>query len=150
LNGIVAIQSTPLTTRGGRVLGVISTHWCRPHTPGQRKLHLLDALARQAADVLDRRDWRSLLDSEKRLGAQAEAFRAAIGGAPLDVSLGILARAVMAEVPEARTAFYVSELDVTRLHPIRGADGPPESYGQSWSFPVETPEGKSIGVFSMN
>jgi PAS domain S-box-containing protein len=52
--GIRAMQSTPLLSRGGRVLGMISTHWRNPHRPTERDLRLLDVLARQAADLIDR------------------------------------------------------------------------------------------------
>jgi PAS domain S-box-containing protein len=52
--GIRAVQSTPLISRSGRLLGIISTHWRRPHQPSERDLRLLDVLARQAADVIER------------------------------------------------------------------------------------------------
>ena len=52
--GIRAVQSTPLISRGGRLLGVISTHWREPHQPAERDLHLMDVLARQAADLIER------------------------------------------------------------------------------------------------
>ena len=52
--GIRAIQSTPLLSRGGRPLGMISTHWRTPHTPTEGDLSLFDILARQAADVIER------------------------------------------------------------------------------------------------
>jgi PAS domain S-box-containing protein len=52
--GIRAVQSTPLISRSGRLLGVFSTHWRRPHQPSERDLRLLDVLARQAADVIER------------------------------------------------------------------------------------------------
>jgi signal transduction histidine kinase/DNA-binding response OmpR family regulator len=55
LSGIVSCQSTPLTARDGRVVGMISTHWREVHTPQERELRLLDVLARQAADFFDRR-----------------------------------------------------------------------------------------------
>jgi signal transduction histidine kinase len=150
LNGIVAIQSTPLTTRDGRVLGMMSTHWRRVHTPDARELRLFDLLVRQTADMLERRLFEVAIQSnEKRMRVQAEAFRAVVRGAPLDISLGILARAVEAEVPEARTAFYVADLDVTRLHPIRGRGDALESYEHSWSFPIKTAVDKPIGGFAV-
>ena len=52
--GIRAVQSTPLVSRSGKVLGVISTHWHRPHEPAAHELLLLDVLARQAADIIER------------------------------------------------------------------------------------------------
>jgi signal transduction histidine kinase/DNA-binding response OmpR family regulator len=50
-----AVQSTPLISSGGTLLGTISTHFSSPHRPGERELRLLDLLARQAADYLERR-----------------------------------------------------------------------------------------------
>jgi signal transduction histidine kinase/DNA-binding response OmpR family regulator len=52
--GIHAVQSTPLLSRGGRLLGMISTHWRAPHQPAEGELRLLDVLARQAADLIER------------------------------------------------------------------------------------------------
>lgn len=52
--GIRSAQTTPLLTREGQLLGMISTHWSFPHQPSERDLRLLDILARQAADLLER------------------------------------------------------------------------------------------------
>jgi len=53
--GVHAVQSTQLISREGRLVGVISTHWRRPHQPSERDLRLLDILARQAADLIERK-----------------------------------------------------------------------------------------------
>ena len=66
--GIRAVQSTPLFSRGGRMVGMISTHWRVPHTPSEHDLRLLDVLARQAADLLDRKH------ADEELRAQAAAL----------------------------------------------------------------------------
>ena len=52
--GIRSAQTTPLMSRDGHLLGMISTHWNKPHHPSERDLRLLDILARQAADLLER------------------------------------------------------------------------------------------------
>lgn len=52
--GIRSAQTTPLRSRSGALLGMISTHWSHPHTPSERDLRLLDLVARQAADLLER------------------------------------------------------------------------------------------------
>jgi len=52
--GIRAVQSTPLISRAGRMLGMISTHWSQVHQPNEHDLRLLDVLARQAADLIER------------------------------------------------------------------------------------------------
>jgi PAS domain S-box-containing protein len=53
-SGIRAVQSTPLVSRSGRLLGMISTHWCEPHRPTGRALLHFDVLARQTADLIER------------------------------------------------------------------------------------------------
>jgi len=50
-----ALISTPLVSSAGTLLGMISTHFCKPHQPNERELHLLDLLARQCADYLERK-----------------------------------------------------------------------------------------------
>lgn len=49
-----AVQSTPLVTRQGQLLGMFSTHYPTPHRPTDRELRMLDILARQAADLIER------------------------------------------------------------------------------------------------
>jgi PAS domain-containing protein len=61
------VQSTPLISRSGRLLGIVSTHWRNPHRPADRDLHLMDVLARQAADFIERSQVeRALRESETR------------------------------------------------------------------------------------
>jgi signal transduction histidine kinase/CheY-like chemotaxis protein/PAS domain-containing protein len=50
--GIRAIQSTPLLSRTGKQVGVVSTHWRQPHQPTERDLCLLDIMARQAGGLI--------------------------------------------------------------------------------------------------
>jgi PAS domain S-box-containing protein len=50
---IHAVQSTPLVSRTGQLLGMISTHWREPHQPTEAARRL-DVLARQAADLIER------------------------------------------------------------------------------------------------
>jgi PAS domain S-box-containing protein len=54
-SGVRSLQSTPLISRSGKKLGMISTGWKSVHEPSQRDLRLLDLLARQAADVIERK-----------------------------------------------------------------------------------------------
>jgi PAS domain S-box-containing protein len=53
--GIRAAQTTPLLSRRGELVGMISTHWKNPHVPTERDLRLLDILARLAADLIERK-----------------------------------------------------------------------------------------------
>jgi GAF domain-containing protein len=50
---IQATQSTPLLDEGtGTVLGVISTHWRRPHLPTKRKLQMFNAWVDQTTHLM--------------------------------------------------------------------------------------------------
>ena len=52
--GMRAVVCTPLLTRAGQLVGTISVLFGAPHQPSERDLHLLDLLARQAADFIER------------------------------------------------------------------------------------------------
>jgi PAS domain S-box-containing protein len=51
--GYRAVQSTPLISRNGEVLGVLSTHYPEPHEPSDRELRILDLYGRQAAEFIE-------------------------------------------------------------------------------------------------
>jgi signal transduction histidine kinase len=53
--GFRAVQSTPLFNRRGEVLGMISTHFKRPHRPSERELRYTDLYARRAAEMIERK-----------------------------------------------------------------------------------------------
>ena len=66
--GIRASQTTPLISRSGKTLGMMSTHWSEPHQPSERDFRLLDILARQAADLIERSQaGEALRESERQL-----------------------------------------------------------------------------------
>jgi two-component sensor histidine kinase/integral membrane sensor domain MASE1 len=54
--GVHAIVATPLLSSTGNVLGTVSTLFDIPHHPHERELRLMDLLARQTADYLERKD----------------------------------------------------------------------------------------------
>jgi PAS domain S-box-containing protein len=66
---IRAAQSTPLVSRSGRLLGMITTYWRKPHHLTDCKLQALDVLARQAADLVERNE------AEAALRKSREQFR---------------------------------------------------------------------------
>jgi PAS domain S-box-containing protein len=51
---IRATQSTPMVSRKGELVGVLSTQFRQPHRPGEHELKLIDMLAWTAADFVDR------------------------------------------------------------------------------------------------
>jgi two-component sensor histidine kinase/integral membrane sensor domain MASE1 len=52
--GVRAVTSVPLIGSSKKILGMFSTYFSLPYRPGERELQLLDLLARQAADYLER------------------------------------------------------------------------------------------------
>jgi hypothetical protein len=52
--GVRAVQSTPLLTSSGELLGIISTHFARPRRFETHDMRWMDLLAQQAADYLQR------------------------------------------------------------------------------------------------
>jgi two-component sensor histidine kinase len=53
--GVRTVVSTPLMSSKDRPLGVLSTHFARPHHPSEHQLEPINILARQAADYLERK-----------------------------------------------------------------------------------------------
>ena len=76
-SGIRAVQSTPLRSRSGRPLGMISTHWRTPHNPSEEDFRFFDVLARQAADLIER------ALAEEALRESEERFRVIANTAPV-------------------------------------------------------------------
>ena len=76
-SGIRAVQSTPLQSRDGHPLGMISTHWRTLHTPTDDDFRLFDVLARQAADLIER------TRAESALRESEERFRLISNAAPV-------------------------------------------------------------------
>ena len=50
--GVQAVQSTPLVTKSGCIVGMVSTHYRVPTCPTKEQLHLLDELAEIAAEFI--------------------------------------------------------------------------------------------------
>lgn len=72
--GIRAVQSTPLISRSGQLIGMLSTLWAKPHVPSEAELRRFDILIRQAADLLERAQRESALRrSEEQLRAYLTA-----------------------------------------------------------------------------
>jgi len=74
--GVRAVQSTPLVSRSGRLMGMLSTHFRSPHIPEEHDLQLVDLLAHQAADVIERKK------SEEALRRSEEHFSMIFNNSP--------------------------------------------------------------------
>lgn len=79
--GIRAFQSTPLVSTSGTLVGVISTYFAHPHLPAARELKLLDLLARQTADYMER------VQAERELEYRTGLAEALLEKAPWGICL---------------------------------------------------------------
>lgn len=83
-----AVQSTPLVTRGGELIGMLSTHYKTVRRPSERDLRFLDVLARQTADIIERqRAEQAIRTSEERLRMAQRAAK--VGAFELDIQTGV-------------------------------------------------------------
>lgn len=115
--GIRAVQSTPLFTSKGQLIGLVSTHFARTHFFEERELRWLDVLARQAADYVDRKRSEEILREEAR---RKDEFLAMLSHemrnplAPIGYAVEILKRADVAS-PQANQARNVIERQVRQM-----------------------------------
>ena len=93
-----AVQSTPLVAADGRVVGMVSTHWRRPHESSSAELHRIDALARDCAVAVE-------LDHERKLRRLAATVRA-------QYKTGVINRRIAEKVAKIDAAFG----DLTGTH----------------------------------
>ncbi|HET7731554.1 MAG TPA: GAF domain-containing protein [Usitatibacter sp.] len=73
--GFKAVHSTPIVTRSGTLLGVLSVHFPHPHEPSQREQQVADVCARHAADAIEAlRSQEALRESERLYRAMGESI----------------------------------------------------------------------------
>ena len=81
--GFRAVQSTPIMSREGALLGTLATHFRSVHRPTAQDVRLLDLYVRQAADIVDRhRSEDALRESEERLRKSEQRFRELLEALP--------------------------------------------------------------------
>jgi PAS domain S-box-containing protein len=71
--GFRAVQSTPLFTRSGESVGMLSTHFRAPHRPSDRELRFTDLYVMQAVEMIElKRAEEALRESEERFRLMVE------------------------------------------------------------------------------
>lgn len=86
--GYRAVQSTPLVSRDGRPLGMITTHFRQPHRPHEMELARLDLYAQTAASFIEScRADEALRASEKTERARANELEAILNTAPIGLAI---------------------------------------------------------------
>ncbi|WP_202864040.1 sensor histidine kinase [Dyella jiangningensis] len=107
------------------------------------------ALLRKAIDELDRAeealiDSRSLRKQDLWFAAQRQAFKAAMNGASLKASLGVLIAAATGSATDGRRcAFYIADVSGSHLTHVVGM---PESYAAAVDGFVISPESLACGL----
>jgi PAS domain S-box-containing protein len=86
--GIIGAQTTPLVSRSGAVLGMVSTYWREPHDMSASEVRAIDLLARLAVDLLERSHANEeLRRSEERLRFAQQS--AGVGSFDINLETGI-------------------------------------------------------------
>ncbi|KYH26407.1 bacterioopsin transcriptional activator [Halalkalicoccus paucihalophilus] len=149
--GIRAVQSTPLVSRCGDVVGMLSTHWETPHEPSERDLRSLDVLARQATDLIGHRQAKEALRRNRELLAgEKRVLETLARGASLDDVLRTLVGVIEGYTDGMQGSVLVIEPGEERFGTVIGPNLPP-SYvaaldGASISPPYMGPCGKAAHV----
>ncbi|HUQ29426.1 MAG TPA: ATP-binding protein [Usitatibacter sp.] len=65
--GLRALHSTPIVTRSGELLGVLSVHYRQPRVPTQRDMQIADVCARHAADAVEARRSHEAVERGERI-----------------------------------------------------------------------------------
>ena len=115
--GYRAVSATPLSSRSGQLLGMLSLHFRRPFRPSERALRILDLYARQAGDVIERlqaeQALRAAYEGRKRfIATLAHELRGPL--AALRNAVELLSRPnLRSDVHEQATAIARRQLDQT-------------------------------------
>jgi signal transduction histidine kinase/CheY-like chemotaxis protein len=122
--GIISAQTTPLVTRGGHAIGTLTTHWRERRRPSERELRFLDLLARQAADLIERRIAdEALRNSERRLSAELADMKL-LQSLSAELIREDDTTTMYATLVEAASAIMQSDFGVLQIvHPDRGPGG---------------------------
>lgn len=106
----------------GRLVATLAIHSGAPRKWSASEAAIAEDVAGRAWPAMSRaRAETALRDCEARLAGLREALEAALNDAPLDVSLGVLARMATARLGgNARVAFYLANPQRTELHHVVG------------------------------
>jgi PAS domain S-box-containing protein len=110
--GFRAVQSTPLFSGSGEFLGILSTHFRRPHRPSLRDLRFTDLYARHAAEIIERR---RLEAARSQVEEQYRAVQAELARVSRLTTMGELAASIAHEVNQPLAAIANNSNGCLRL-----------------------------------
>lgn len=99
--GYRAVQSTPVLSRGGEFLGVLSTHFRQPHRPPLRELRFTDLYASCAAEIIERRQFET---ARRQVEEALQITSAQLARVSRVSSMGEMAASIAHEVNQPLTA----------------------------------------------
>jgi PAS domain S-box-containing protein len=92
--GVLAIQTTPLGSRSGKVVGLLSTYFRQVHRLPSHSLKLLELLALQCADAIERARWaeeaatlNARAEYAQKLRESEKRFRTTVENIPINLVL---------------------------------------------------------------
>jgi PAS domain S-box-containing protein len=91
--GLQALQATPLRGQSGKIVGLLSTHHRAPRSVRQTELRLIDLVARQCTDAIERAAWieecavSSARLQEDKLRETQALFRTTVENMPNNLAL---------------------------------------------------------------
>lgn len=114
-----SVHSTPILTRAGEALGVMSVHFKTCRRPTESEMQLADLCARHAADAIDAAKARQAIrESEERLRDSEERFRTLADHAPVGI---------FQSGPDGKTVF------VNKSWCVMTGLTPAEAQGDGWT-----------------
>jgi PAS domain S-box-containing protein len=110
--GFRAVQSTPLFSRSGEFLGMLSTHFREPHRPLPRELRFTDLCAVHAAEIIDRKR----IDEARRKAEQALArTQAELAHVARVMTLGTMTASIAHELNQPLSGILTNAVICQRL-----------------------------------
>jgi signal transduction histidine kinase len=118
--GVRAVQCTPLFTRSGRFLGIISSHYRKPYLSNEFDLQLLDLLVRQAADFLERTQNEQKLaeyakNLEKRVEERTKQLHEKERLAAIGATAGMVGHDIRNPLQAITSDVYLAKLDLDSM-----------------------------------
>lgn len=132
---LAAMVDVPLL-KDGKLVAILFVHKVEAHHWTPSEVSLMEETAERTwAALIRARAEEDLRKSETWLASQKEAFEAAVNGAPLETSLGILVRTIVAQEGfDVRCAFYAADHANAQLHHIVGMPEPYAEYIESFKI----------------
>jgi PAS domain S-box-containing protein len=110
--GFRAVQSTPLFSGSGEFLGILSTHFRRPHRPAPRDLRFTDLYARHAAEIIERK---RLEEARSQVEEQYRTVQGELARVSRLTTMGELAASIAHEVNQPLAAIANNSNGCLRL-----------------------------------